>query len=192
MEEEILKKLNTKFIGRKLKIFEEIDSTQKYIKRLDKIDSKNGLVVVSKHQTSGIGTNERKWYTKKDKNLTFSILLKPECNIKNIEGITILIAEVIVRVIKKMYKHDLKIKYPNDIILNGKKIGGILTESITNNEMVKQIIIGIGLNVNQEKFDKEIGNIATSLKKEFGNNFNKEEILIGILNEFEKEYMKLL
>ncbi len=134
----------------------------------------------------------RSWYTEKDKNLTFSIFLKPECNINKIEGLTILISKVIVDIIKTMYGYNLEIKYPNDVMLNGKKIGGILTESITNRKIVKQIVIGIGFNVNQEKFDEKIENIATSLKKEFGKNFDKQEILINFLSKFEVEYMKIL
>lgn len=91
-----------------------------------------------------------------------------------------------------MYGYNLEIKYPNDVMLNGKKIGGILTESITNRKIVKQIVIGIGFNINQEKFDEKIENIATSLKKEFGKNFDKQEILINFLSKFEVEYMKIL
>lgn len=189
--ENILKNLNTKIIGKNLIILEEVDSTQMYIKDIA-ANSPDGLVVIAKNQTAGIGTNGRIWHTEKDKNLTFSILLKPECNVSKIEKLTILLAEAIVDVIKQKYGYDLNIKYPNDIILNSKKLGGILTEALVLKDKVNQIIIGIGLNINQEEFYGEIKNIATSLKKEFEKDFDKFEILGNILNEIERVYMKIL
>lgn len=171
-------------------ILDEIDSTQKYIKNIE--EAPDGLVVMAKNQIKGIGTKGRTWYTSKDKNLTFSILLKPNCNIKNIENLTIITAKVIVEVIKELYGYELKIKYPNDIIINDRKLGGILTEATIFQEKVKKIIIGIGLNINQEEFCEELKDIATSLKKEFGKEYDKMEILFNFLNKFEKEYMKIL
>ena len=191
--EETIPKLNTKFLGKNLIILEEVPSTQNYIKKMREGDKKDGLVVLAKNQTAGIGTNGRKWYTKDHENLTFSFLLKPNCNIKKIENLSIKIAEVMIKVIKEKYGYDnLKIKYPNDIIVNSKKLGGILTEAIINHEQVKEIIVGIGLNVNQEEFTEEIKDIATSLKKEFNKEFNILKILSEFLEEFEREYMNIL
>lgn len=189
--ENILKNLNTKILGKNLIVLEEVDSTQKYIKEIAK-DAPNGLVVVTKNQIAGIGTKGRTWYTAKNKNLTFSFLLKPKCDVKNIENFTIKLAEVIVEVIKKKYGYDLGIKHPNDIILNSKKMGGILTEASILKNKVEQIVVGIGLNINQEEFEGEIKDIATSLKKEFGKNFDIFDLLGELLNEFEKIYMKIL
>ena len=187
-----MNKIDTKFIGRNLIILEEVDSTQKYIKEKAKHGAEDGLVVIANNQTAGIGTNGRIWYTKKNENLTFSMLLKPNCNVKNIENLSIEVAKIIVYVIDKMYGYKLDIKYPNDVILNGKKLGGILTETIVNNEIVKQIVIGIGLDINQEEFGEEIKDIATSLKKEFGKDFDKFEILNEFLKEFENRYLKMI
>lgn len=189
--ENILGNLNTEFLGKNLIILDEVDSTQKYIKNISK-DAPNGLVIVAKNQIAGIGTKGRTWYTSKDKNLTFSLLLKPKCNVKNIENLTIMIAEAVIKVIKEMYGYELNIKHPNDIILNGKKLGGILTETLVLKTEVEQIIVGIGLNINEDKFCKEIEGIATSLKKEYGKTFEKYEILENLLKEFEKIYMKIL
>ena len=98
MEEKIIKSLDTKIIGKNLIVLEEVDSTQKYIKEKAKQGAENGLVVIANNQTAGIGTNGRTWYTKKNDNLTFSILLKPNCNVKNIENLSIEIAKIIVYV----------------------------------------------------------------------------------------------
>ncbi len=191
MQQKILKKLHTQFLGKKLIILDEIDSTQRYVKEKAN-ELPNGTVVVAKNQTAGKGTKGRVWYAEKDKNLTFSLLLKPNCALKNIENLTVMIAEIIVDMIKEMYGYDLTIKHPNDIILNNKKMGGILTESIISRERVKQIIVGIGLDINQDKFDDDLESIATSLKKEYGKEFDKYEILINFLNKFEKKYISIL
>ena len=187
-----MNKIDTKLIGKNLIILEEVNSTQKYIKEKAKQGADNGLVVLANNQTEGCGTNGRIWYTKKNDNLTFSMLLKPNCDVKNIENLSIEVAKIIVHVIDKMYGYKLDIKYPNDVILNGKKIGGILTETLINKEIVKQIVIGVGLNINQEEFVDEIKDIATSLKKEFGRHFDKFEILNEFLKEFEKMYLKIV
>lgn len=138
--EKIKSKLNTKALGRKLVYLKEVDSTQDYIKRNEK-DIIDGTVVIAENQTKGKGTKGRTWYTNPKENLTFSILLKPNCNIKHFENFTIKIAEAIVNSIKNLYGENLEIKYPNDIIVNNKKLGGILTESFTIGERVEKIII---------------------------------------------------
>lgn len=138
--EKIKEKLNTKLLGKNMIYLKEIDSTQEYIKR-SKDELKEGTVVIAEKQTKGKGTKSRKWYSKGGENLTFSILLKPNCDIKCFENLTIKTAETIVNTIKKLYGYKLYIKYPNDIMLNGKKLGGILTESFTMGEVTKNIII---------------------------------------------------
>ena len=106
--------------------------------------------------------------------------------------LTILIAQCLVATIKDLYDIQLNIKYPNDVMCNGKKVSGILTESVTNKEIVKYIFIGIGIDVNQIIFTPEIEQIATSLKKEYNKEFNREEIISSFFNTFEKEYKKLI
>lgn len=118
----IKKNLNTKILGKEIVYLEEIDSTQDYIKTLAKKSVCDGLVVIAENQTKGKGTNGRVWYTQKEQNLTFSFLLKPNCNIKKLDNFTIIIAEVIVKVIKDLYDCDLDIKYPNDIMVGNKKV----------------------------------------------------------------------
>ena len=138
--EKIKSKLNTKVLGRKLVYLKEVDSTQDYIKRNEK-DIIDGTVVIAENQTKGKGTKGRTWYTNPKENLTFSILLKPNCNIKYLEKLTIKIAETVVNSIKKLYGYKLEIKYPNDIVINLKKLGGILTESFTVGEKTEKIVI---------------------------------------------------
>ena len=187
------KNLKTKFLGRNMLHFEVIDSTQKYIKENSIKNMPNGTIVIADTQSSGIGTQGRKWFTgDNNENIAMSFVLYPETDIKKFSNLTKLIAECIINTVKKLYGYKLKIKVPNDIICNEKKIAGILIESSSIGEKVKKIIIGIGFNVNQMEFPEDLKDLATSLKKEFSKNFSKEEIIVEFLNEFELVYLKLL
>lgn len=188
-----LKNLKTKFLGRNFLYFETIGSTQKYIKEKGIDELENGSLVLAEAQTEGVGTHERKWYTGSNKkNIAMSFVLYPNINLDKFSNLTVLIAECIVDIIKKLYGYELEIKQPNDIIYNGKKIAGILTESNTKGKIVTKIVIGIGFNINQEKFPGNLKEIASSLKKEFRQEFSREEIISEFLNKFEKEYLKIL
>lgn len=188
-----LKELQTKFIGKDFKYFESIDSTQKYVKELDKKnEANNGTVVFSEIQTKGIGTHSRKWFTGKGKNLAFTFVLYPNCKINKFDRFTYMIAETILESIQELYNINLQIKLPNDIVYNGKKIGGILTESVSCGEIVKKVFIGIGVNINQEEFPGNLSQYATSLKMEFKGEYNREKIIIRFLELFEEKYLKLV
>lgn len=126
MKEELLGKLNTQILGRNVIYYENIDSTQLKAKEIKDI-MKNGTIIITNNQTAGIGTHERAWYMGEGENIAFTLILKPQCNIAKISNITITIAECMVDAIKKLYNKQLNIKLPNDLMCNGKKIGGILT-----------------------------------------------------------------
>lgn len=182
--------LKTEFLGRNMTFFKSIDSTQKKVKSLK--NPADGTIIIADNQVAAFGTHDRKWYTGNGKNIAMSFVLLPECNIKNIENITVCIAKCLADALKKMYKINLDIKNPNDLYYKGKKVGGILTETVCNGEVVKKICIGIGLNVNQEKFPGNLSEIATSLKIEFAQEFKREEIIVQFLNKFENEYKELI
>ena len=171
---------------KKLKIerYKEIESTHKYIKENYKKYDEN-IVIIADKQTGGIGTKGRNWYTGTNKNIAISILYKPKCQVNKLEGLTIKIAEKIKKVIYNEYKIDLQIKEPNDLILNNKKICGILTEINTLGNEINYLIISMGFNVNETEFPKEVENIATSLKKEYSIDFDKEALIEKIIKELE-------
>lgn len=191
--EKIKEKLMTEILCRNIMYYEELDSTQDEAKRLAESGNvKDGMYVVTDNQTKGKGTKGRSWYGGEYENICGTFVLMPNCNIKKIENITIIMARCLVEAIKNLYDIDLDIKYPNDVICNGKKIAGILTESVTNKEIVKYIYVGIGIDVNQTDFIPEIENIATSLKKEYGRNFEREKIIAEFFNVFERAYLRLV
>lgn len=181
-----LKGLKTEFLGRNKIFFQTIDSTQKKIKSLKQ--ASNGTIVIADNQVEAVGTHDRKWYTGSGKNIAMSFVLRPSCQIKKIENITIQIAECMVQVLKDVSGVEFEIKEPNDIFYQGKKVAGILTEMVCKGEVVRKIYIGIGVNVNQERFPGNLAEIATSLRKVCGKEFSREEIIVRFLNRFEKVY----
>lgn len=185
-----LKNLKTQFIGRNICYYESITSTQDKAKELIQKGQADGTIVIAKMQTKGKGTKGRIWYTGED-NLAFTMILYPKCEMKKLEGITIQIAKCMIQTIKQLYGVQLEIKKPNDIMLNGKKMGGILTQTTTREEKVNSLLIGIGLNIHQTNFPPEIDLLATSLKKELGGKYNIEEIIATFCNLFEKKYTEL-
>ncbi|MBO5398569.1 MAG: biotin--[acetyl-CoA-carboxylase] ligase [Clostridia bacterium] len=185
--------LKTKFLGQKIQFFDTITSTQEYVKIEEKKNNiTEGEIIFAERQTAGVGTHQRKWYTGKNNNLAFSFVLFPNCDIKKLDKLTTIIAESMVQAVKELYLITLQIKKPNDIMYQNKKMGGILTESITEGTIAKKVFIGIGFNVNQEIFPGNLGDIATSLKKEFNADFSREDILARFLEIFEKNYLDLL
>lgn len=180
--------LETKYLGQNFMWYEKIDSTQKEIYRLIEKKVKNGTLVGSEIQSDAIGTHGRKWYTIKNNNLAFSFVLYPNCNVAKLDGLTIDIAKILVRIFKDIYKIELKIKEPNDLMANGKKVAGILCQTKLRGEIVENLVIGIGMNLDQEEFPEEIIDIATSIKKEYKIEVNRQEILKEFLEKFERKY----
>jgi len=178
--------LTTKYIGRNIEYHERISSTQVRAKELANDNMQNGSIVIAEMQTEGIGTHGRRWLANKEENILMTIILFPECKLSEIENLTIEIANLLVKILYDLYKIEIVVKVPNDLMLGGKKVAGILTETKAQNEIVKSLFIGVGMNVNQQNFPEEIESIATSLKKETGKNFNREDIVIEFLNRFEK------
>lgn len=146
--------------------YEKIDSTQKEVwRRLEK-----AIIISADIQTDGIGTHGRTWYTTQKGNIAFSIGLELNKSINKLNNLTIEIAEIILEVFENLYQIKLKIKHPNDIMINNQKVGGILTETKLKGEIVKYLVIGIGINTNNEE-------ISTSIKKEFGIEIDNSKVI---------------
>lgn len=167
--------------------YRKIDSTQLEIWRrieANKIDNKT--VVIADIQTNGKGTHVRKWYTDEVNNIAFSFFRQINCEIDKLDGLTTEMAQIILDIFKELYQVNLQIKLPNDIFYNDKKVGGILSETKVSGNIVKYIVVGIGINTCQTEFDTEIKNIATSIKNEFGIDVDRMKIIEEFCNRFEK------
>lgn len=178
-------------IENKIIHYENIASTQLEMwRRIEENKIESGTIISADVQTAGIGTHGRKWFTEEKNNIAFSLYIKANCEIEKLDGVTIQIAEIIVNIFKRLYNIELQIKEPNDIVHNGKKIGGILTETKLKGNIVKHIVIGIGINTNQEKFNKEIEKIATSIKNEFGIEVDSKKVILEFCKEFQEKSIK--
>jgi BirA family biotin operon repressor/biotin-[acetyl-CoA-carboxylase] ligase len=173
----------------KIHHYSSLTSTQDKAKELS-IKDKGNIIVISDKQTEGKGRFNRKWFSSKD-SLTMSLLLRPK-KIRNMQYLTFIAVIAVVKAIKSISKLDTKIKWPNDVHHNGKKLCGILTKGTFGKE--NYVIVGIGLNVNQGKFPVSIKNTATSLKILKNKNFSIKKISDLIIKEFfilyEKYYIK--
>lgn len=165
MNIEKIKNANTKYLGKEIIYEEEMESTQDVAKELAEQSGKNGSIIITENQTKGKGTKERKWIVSKGKNITFTILLKNNLQVEKLEGFTVKVAEAIQNAIKELYGYSLQIKKPNDLLLNGKKICGILTQIASIGGIVKYILVGIGFDVNEENFSEELRKYSNFTKK---------------------------
>ncbi|MCF0124369.1 MAG: biotin--[acetyl-CoA-carboxylase] ligase [Clostridia bacterium] len=185
-----LTNLKTKFLGKNNLYYDKIDSTQKEIWRLYEKDTPNGTLIMAGIQENGIGTHGRIWHTDQDNNIAFSFLIKTQCNINKLDGLTLRIAGIIVDIFKEKYGINLNIKKPNDIVYNKKKIGGILTETRITNEIAKAIVVGIGINTSQKDFSEDIKETASSIKKEFNIDIDVKKFIEEFCNRFENEILE--
>ena len=187
----IKSEINTNILGQTIEVYDIIDSTQSELKRRNNIA--NGTIIIAEEQSSGKGTHGRVWYSdSKNKNIAMSFVLFPNCNIKKLKNITMTIAECIIETFAKLYDVKLEIKVPNDIVINSKKIGGILTETRLQGERVVRLYVGIGINVLQEKFNDNIKQIASSIYNEFNIKCSREKVIAKFLNIFEARYLKMM
>ena len=187
------RKRENKILGKNIVHYNKLDSTQKEILRqIEKNEIENGTIIIADIQTDGIGTHGRSWYTTEENNIAFSFVLYLDTKIENLKNLTIEIAEIFVKIFKDLYNIKIQIKDPNDLVIDDKKVGGILTQTKLQGDNVKNLVVGIGINTNQTKFPKEIKDIATSIKKKFSISIDNQKVIEEFCNIFEKKIIKML
>ncbi|MFK2824191.1 biotin--[acetyl-CoA-carboxylase] ligase [Bacillus sp. B190/17] len=187
-ENEILIGLQTDWLGKKIVSLETTDSTQKEAHRLAQEAFKEGTVVIAEEQTAGRGRMAREWYSPKYTGIWMSIILKPSLPPYKAPQFTLITAVAIIEAIMETTGLHPEIKWPNDILLNGKKVTGILTELQADADQIHSIIIGIGMNANQKEFPDELKEIATSLAIEKGEVVSRSQLVQVILKNLEMYY----
>ncbi len=187
-ENEIFLGLETKEIGRFLKFYETVTSTQTIAKEMAVKGAEHGTLIVADEQTKGRGRLVREWYSPKGTGLWYSIIIRPEIPLQNAGQLTLLTAVAIVKAIEQTAGLKPQIKWPNDILINGRKVCGILTELQAEENRVQSVIIGIGMNVNQDPgdFPETLQNIATSLKIEADKQISRVKLLQNFCYQFEQ------
>lgn len=190
---EIASRLTTRWAGRKLYCFDVTGSTNNDAKRLAEEGEPHGTVVVADIQNAGKGRRGRQWQTLSGTALSFTLLLRPEFAADKASMITLVMALSVAEAVEKTADAAATIKWPNDIVVNKKKICGMLTEMTMTPEMdeIQYVVVGVGINVNNgspEEFQEEIRETATSLKIETGRQINRAELLTEVLVRFEENY----
>jgi len=181
----------TKIIGRSIEVFEETTSTNDVVERLARDGVKEGVVVFAESQTKGRGRLGRKWSSPTHRGLWFSVLLRPALHPQEATQLTVIAATALRRAIKNVTGVTADIKWPNDILVGGKKVAGILTEMSAEMDRVRHVILGIGLDVNQDEFPPELASIATSLKIAAGAEICRAEMAVEILRELDADYVRV-
>ena len=180
-------KLDTEFIGRNFIYCEEVDSTNSLLFDKSNNYNQNGTVLLAEKQNKGKGRKDRVWYSAKDQNLTFSILLNSKKYLSvNPNLINFGTSLAVALSIENLYQLRVSLKWPNDVLINGKKAAGILLETSSRGSKREKIVIGVGLNVNQTFFQGNFNIQPTSIKAELNHLVEREKILAEILNNFEE------
>jgi len=186
---DIEKHLTTDFVGRNIECHESIESTNIRAKEVAML-ADEGTVIIAEEQTMGRGRLGRSWMSPKSKGLWFSIILKPYLDPGKISKITLIGAAAVHKALKELGITS-HIKWPNDVVVEGKKVCGILTEMVLQDENSYYVIMGIGINANLDKgdFHDELKDKATSLKIIKGAEIDRSRLLACVLNNFEKLYI---
>ncbi|WP_458404724.1 biotin--[acetyl-CoA-carboxylase] ligase [Methanobrevibacter sp.] len=184
---EISKDLDTKWAGKKLYVFNEVSSTNTVAKFLAKNGAENGTVVLSEKQTDARGRSGKAWAAPLG-GVWLSIIVKPNVDYSKIPLITIATGVAVANAIERTGIKNVEIKWPNDIMLNGKKVCGILTEAVTQYNHIDSVIIGVGIdaNININEFPEELQEGTTTIAEELGRPEDENQLIRYFLEEFEK------
>lgn len=181
--------LETKVMGRCLQTMESVDSTNLQIKALGESGYPEGTVVTAEEQTAGRGRRGRRWESPRGEALYMSVLLRPRIETNQASMLTLIGALAVRRAVEDAAGLQSLIKWPNDLVYQGKKICGILTEMYAGAEGIRYIVLGIGVNANQKEFPKELEDRAVSLNMILGREVDRECLAASILNRLEEYYL---
>jgi BirA family biotin operon repressor/biotin-[acetyl-CoA-carboxylase] ligase len=200
MHKEVIQSfLKTSFFGKYLYIFPELDSTNNYAKKIAQEGAPEGTVVLTEFQTGGRGQQGNSWQSSPGQNILMSIILRPRLKIESVRCITLATANILAVAIEKFLKRkkisgvNIHLKWPNDVYINDKKVAGILIESALQDKRIDFLIVGIGINVNQDISDlsDNIMETSTSLRHEVQQKLDREELTATLINLYEREYIRL-
>jgi BirA family transcriptional regulator, biotin operon repressor / biotin---[acetyl-CoA-carboxylase] ligase len=177
-------------IGREIHVFQETTSTNDVAARLARGGAKEGAVVFAESQTKGRGRMGRTWISPAGKGLWFTVLLRPDCPPQGTTQLTVAAATALARAVTLQTGIVPEIKWPNDILIRGRKIAGILTEMRAELDRVQEVLLGIGMDVNLEAgdFAEGLRRTATSLRIETGQKVNRAELAVTVLRELDRDY----
>jgi BirA family biotin operon repressor/biotin-[acetyl-CoA-carboxylase] ligase len=184
--------LNT--LGSKVYFLDEVDSTNSYAQRLAADGEPEGSVVVADYQSAGRGRQGRVWSSVRGKNVCMSVILRPEIPPREVQIVTLGAGVALARAVRGLYGLDARLKWPNDLMISGKKAAGILTEMSSAGDTVRHVVLGIGINVNSASgdFPPDIRGASTSIMLETGRKVDRDELTGRFMEELGHLYSLLL
>lgn len=191
-EYEIASRMQTKWIGKKVVFLKKTGSTNVEARMMAEEGLEHGALVVADTQYGGKGRRGRNWHSPQGTSIAMSLVLKPRLEAEYASMLTLVQAMAVAKAVEEISGLDAKIKWPNDILVNEKKVCGILTEMNLEMMEISSIIIGTGINVNQDAFPEEIAEIATSLKIEKKRSQSRADLIERICELFEEYFEKFM
>ena len=188
-EAEIKSLMHTDWVAKEVLYFDTIDSTNTKAQELAEKGYPSGTLVVADKQESGKGRRGRSWVSPSGTGIFMTLMIKPDINPNNASMLTLVAALAVAKAITSVTGEKAMIKWPNDIVVNGKKVCGILTEMNAQFDYINHIVVGIGINVHNESFPEEISQMASSLMIEAGGKrFHRAQIIAETMSYFEQYY----
>lgn len=188
-EAEIKSLMHTEWVAKEVLYFDTIDSTNTKAQQLAEKGYPSGTLVVADKQESGKGRRGRSWVSPSGTGIFMTLMIKPDINPNNASMLTLVAALAVAKAITSVTGEEALIKWPNDIVVNGKKVCGILTEMNAQFDYINHIVVGIGINVHNESFPEEISQMASSLMIEAGGKrFHRAQIIAETMSYFEQYY----
>ena len=182
--------LKTRVMGKTVLFLRKVNSTNLWAKRLARSGAQEGTIAVAESQSSGRGRLDRRWYSPVG-GLWFSVVLRPQIYASEVSQLTVVTALSVIQTLRDLYGLEAHAKWPNDVLVNGRKICGILGEANSEANKVSFVIMGIGLNANfdvDKALPESIAASATSLETEIGHKVDLERLLTTLLKRFESDY----
>jgi len=188
-EAEIKSLMHTDWVAKEVLYFDTIDSTNTKAQELAEKGYPSGTLVVADKQESGKGRRGRSWVSPSGTGIFMTLMIKPDINPNNASMLTLVAALAVAKAITSVTGEEALIKWPNDIVVNSKKVCGILTEMNAQFDYINHIVVGIGINVHNESFPEEISQMASSLMIEAGGKrFHRAQIIAETMSYFEQYY----
>lgn len=188
-EAEIKSLMHTDWVAKEVLYFDTIDSTNTKAQELAEKGYPSGTLVVADKQESGKGRRGRSWVSPSGTGIFMTLMIKPDINPNNASMLTLVAALAVAKAITSVTGEEAMIKWPNDIVVNSKKVCGILTEMNAQFDYINHIVVGIGINVHNESFPEEISQMASSLMIEAGGKrFHRAQIIAETMSYFEQYY----
>lgn len=178
-------RLTTRWLGRPLQVEAQVDSTNSRLHELARRGAAAGLVLVADSQTSGRGRQQRQWHSPPGTNLYFSVLLRPDWPVGATPPLSLAAGVALAEAMGPLLPAPPVLKWPNDLLFQGRKLAGILVEAQTDRQAVRHAIVGIGVNVNQDSFPEELAERAGSLRTVSGQTHDRAEVLARLLGALE-------